>query len=77
MPFEKTDIDNLKLSAIIMTSQGNKALFEDASGRGYIGAKNSVIGFYRISDILKDRVIIEKTDEGKATIRKRELILRN
>ncbi len=77
VPFEKTDIDNLKLSAIIMTSQGNKALFEDASGRGYIGAKNSVIGFYRISDILKDRVIIEKTDEGKATIRKRELILRN
>ncbi|MCP4107580.1 MAG: hypothetical protein GY749_18895 [Desulfobacteraceae bacterium] len=80
MSSEKKELDNLRLSAIIMTSRGNRALFEDASGRGYIAAPNTVIGIYRISDILKDRVIIEKTDEdflGKETVRKRELTLQN
>ncbi|MCP4353209.1 MAG: hypothetical protein GY795_47770 [Desulfobacterales bacterium] len=77
---KKKELDNLRLSAIIMTPRGNRALFEDASGRGYIAAQNTVIGVYRISDILKDRVIIEKTDEdflGKEAVRKRELTLQN
>lgn len=80
MSYEEPLPDNLKLSAIVMTSRGNRALFEDASGKGYIGIRNSVFGNYRISDILKDRVIIEKSDEdflGKEAVRKIELTLRN
>ena len=61
-PLQRFDISQLKLVAIISTSQGNVALVEDATGKGYILKKGTGIGKNdgKVTKILKDKVIVEE-----------------
>jgi len=77
-PLEKLDLGQLKLVGIISAESGNKALVEEASGKGYIIIKGTYIGINsgKVVDILKDRIIVEEEDKdmlGQITFRKREL----
>ena len=79
-PLEMIDLDQLKLVAIMRAKGGNKALVEEASGKGYIVAKGTYMGINsgRVVKILKDSIIIEEEVEnivGKRTIQERELKL--
>ena len=61
-PLQKYEISQLKLVAIISTLEGNVALVEDSSGKGYFLKKGTWIGKNdgKVAKILKDRVIIEE-----------------
>ncbi len=61
-PLQKYEISQLKLVAIISTPEGNVALVEDSSGKGYFLKKGTWIGKNdgKVAKILKDRVIIEE-----------------
>jgi type IV pilus assembly protein PilP len=77
-PLEKLDLGQLKLVGIIRSESGNKAMVEEASGKGYIIVKGTYIGIHsgKVVDILADRVIIEEEDKdafGKIIPLKREL----
>jgi type IV pilus assembly protein PilP len=62
-PLQKYEISQLKLVAIISTSEGNIAMVEDSAGRGYILKKGTGIGKNegKVTKILKDKVIVEET----------------
>jgi len=77
-PLEMIDLSQLKLTGIIRASSGNKAMVEEASGKGYVIAKGTYIGIHsgRVIQILNDRVIVGEEVEdslGNLTIQKREL----
>jgi type IV pilus assembly protein PilP len=79
-PLEMVDLGQLKLVAIMHAKSGNKALIEEASGKGYIVAKGSYMGMNsgRVVKILRDSIIIEEEAEniiGKRIIQERELKL--
>jgi type IV pilus assembly protein PilP len=79
-PLEKLDLSQLKLVAIMRSPSGNKALLEDASGKGYVISKGSYIGTNagKVVEIEKDRVIIAEEVEdvmGNVTIQRKELKL--
>ncbi len=79
-PLEKVDLSQLKLVAIIRAESGNRALVQEASGKGYIIKKGTYVGIHsgKVSQILKDKVIVAEEDEdfmGNVTIRERELKL--
>ena len=61
-PLQKFDISQLKLVAIISTPEGNIALVEDATGKGYFLKKGTLVGKNdgKVTKIFKDRVIIEE-----------------
>jgi len=61
-PLQKFDISQLKLVAIISTRDGNIALVEDVTGKGYFLKKGTWIGKNdgKVTKILKDKVIIEE-----------------
>lgn len=61
-PLQKFDVSQLKLVAIITTSDGNIALVEDATGKGYFLKKGTWIGKNdgKVTKILKDTVIIQE-----------------
>jgi type IV pilus assembly protein PilP len=61
-PLQKYEISQLKLVAIISTPEGNIAVVEDATGKGYFLKKGTWIGKNegKVSKILKDKVIIEE-----------------
>ena len=61
-PLQKYEISQLKLVAIISTPEGNVALVEDSSGKGYFLKKGTGIGKNdgKVTKILKDKVIIEE-----------------
>jgi type IV pilus assembly protein PilP len=65
---------------IIVAPSGNRALVQEASGKGYIIKKGTYIGLNsgRVAQIQPDRVIIEEEIEdivGKFTTRKKEIVL--
>ncbi|MGD9042939.1 MAG: pilus assembly protein PilP, partial [Desulfobacterales bacterium] len=64
-PLEKLDLSQLKLVAIMRSPDGNKALLEDASGKGYVISKGSYIGTNagKVVEIEKDRVIVAEEVE--------------
>ncbi len=75
-PLEALDSSQLKLVGVMLSKNGNKALVEDASGKGHVIREGTYIGTNadRISRILKDRVIIEEEIEdvhGKIRTQKR------
>lgn len=77
-PLEKVDISQLKLVGIIRAPSGNKALVQEATGKGYIVKKGTYIGIHagRVIDILKDRLIVEEEIEtalGTYELQKREM----
>ena len=79
-PIEKVDLSQLKLVGIIFAPGGNKALVEDASGKGFVIKKGTSIGINsgRVIKILKGRVVVEEEAEsilGKTSLVKRELKL--
>ena len=61
-PLQKYDISQLKLVAIISTPEGNVALVEDGTQKGYFLKKGTWIGKNdgKVTKILKDRVIVEE-----------------
>lgn len=77
-PLEKLDLSQLKLVGIVRTPRGNKAMVEEASGKGYIIDKGTYIGIHsgQVVDIKKDRIVVEEKDTdpmGKVTVRTREI----
>lgn len=79
-PLERFDVGQLKLSGVIQAPSGNRALVEEASGKGYIVSQGAYIGIYsgQIVQILNDRIVIEEEledDQGKTYVRQREMKL--
>ncbi len=79
-PLEKISLEQLKLVGIIQMASGNKALVEEASGRGYVVKKGTYIGLNggHISRIGEDRIVIEEEQEnllGKITTVEKELTI--
>jgi len=79
-PIEKVDLSQLKLVGIIFTPGGNKALVEDASGKGFVIKKGTHIGINsgRVIKILNGRVVVEEEAQsilGKTSLVKKELKL--
>lgn len=78
MHLTKIDLSQLKLVGIISAEDGNKALVEEVSGKGYVIKKGMFIGVNsgRIEEILKDKVVVKEESEnifGKVSIKEREL----
>ncbi len=61
-PLQRYEISQLKLVAIISSPEGNIAMVEDSSGKGYFLKKGTLIGknYGKVTKILKDKVIIEE-----------------
>lgn len=79
-PLQKYEISQLKLVAIISTPEGNIALVEDSSGKGYFLKKGTGIGKNdgKVTKILKDKVIIEEMYQdifGQTKINEVSLVL--
>lgn len=79
-PLERLDLRQLKLTAIVATPAGRKALVEEASGKGYIVRKGTYIGVHegQVVEIASDRVIVREEIEnaiGESVVNKRELRL--
>jgi type IV pilus assembly protein PilP len=65
-PLERISLDQLKLVAIIRASSGNRALVEDAVGKGYIIKNGTYIGMNSgmITQINANSVIVEEEVEN-------------
>ena len=79
-PLEKINLSQLSLVGIIRAPSGNRALVQEASGKGYIVKKGTYIGTQsgKIEQILEDRIIVEELGEniyGKETVIKKTLKL--
>jgi len=78
-PLEEVDISQLKLSGIIVLASGNKALVDDATGKGYIIIPGTYIGMKegKVIAIKKDRVIVEEYEmvKGREVLQKKEMTL--
>jgi type IV pilus assembly protein PilP len=79
-PLEKVDLSQLKLVAIVRAESGNRALVQDASGKGYVLNLGTYIGINSgiVKEIQKDKVIVEEEVEdiyGKESLREREMVL--
>lgn len=79
-PLEKVALSQLKLVGIIMAPSGNRALVQEASGKGYIIKKGTYIGLNsgKVVQIKKGKVVIEEEIEnlvGKLMTRNKELTL--
>ncbi len=79
-PLEQIALSQLKLVAVMIAPSGNKALVEEASGKGYIIHEGTYIGTNsgRVLGILLDKVVVEEEVEdvlGKLTIKKTEMKL--
>lgn len=64
-PLQRIDLGQFKLVGIVLSREGNKALVEEPSGKGYIISKGTYIGqnFGRVRRILKDKVVVEEEVE--------------
>jgi type IV pilus assembly protein PilP len=62
-PLQRYDVSELKLVGILKGPTGYRALVEDASGKGFIVTKGTLIGHEngRVNEIRKDRVIVKQT----------------
>jgi len=77
-PLEKIDLSQLRLVAILRARSGNRAMVEDATGKGYILSSGIYVGMSsgKVTEILEDRVVVEEETKdifGKAGITKKEL----
>ena len=65
-PLERISLDQLKLVAIIRASTGNRALVEDAMGKGYIIRNGTYIGLNSgmVTQINANSVIVEEEVEN-------------
>jgi type IV pilus assembly protein PilP len=79
-PLEKIGLNQLKLTAIIRASSGNRGLVEDASGKGYIIKKGTYVGLNSgiVTQINAQSVIVEEELEnlmGKRVLQNTEIKL--
>ena len=79
-PLERIDLAQLKLVGIILAGSGNRAMVEDASGKGYVIKKGTYIGTNagKVVKIQKEIVTVAEEFEdvfGKVKTRNRELKL--
>jgi Tfp pilus assembly protein PilP len=79
-PLEKLDFSQLKLVGIVLSANGNRAMVEDASGKGYVLQVGTYVGRSSgiVTKILKEKVIIEEeivNVHGKVVVQIRELKL--
>jgi type IV pilus assembly protein PilP len=79
-PLERVALSQLKLSAIIRAPSGDRALVEDATGKGYVVTNGTYIGLNsgKVIQITKDRIVIEEEIEnvlGELKIQNTELKL--
>jgi len=79
-PLERIDIGQLKLVGIILAKSGNRALVEEASGKGYVIKPGTYLGTNsgKVVKIEKDKVIVAEEYEdvlGNVTIRNTEIKL--
>ena len=80
-PLEKIDLNQLTLTAIILRKSGNnRALVEEASGKGYIIKKGTSMGtrWGRVVEIKKEMVVVEEETEnmlGEVVLNRREMKL--
>ncbi|MGD2186108.1 MAG: pilus assembly protein PilP [Desulfobacterales bacterium] len=79
-PLEKIDLSQLKLVGIILASSGNRALVEEASGKGYVVKKGTYMGTNagKVVKIEKDKVVVAEEYEdirGNVVLRNKELKL--
>lgn len=80
-PLQKIDLSQLKVVGIILAEEGNKALVEDPSGKGYVITRGTFVGanFGRVRSILKDRIVVEEEVEdfftGQMRLQTVELML--
>jgi len=77
-PLERVSLSQLKLSAIIRAAAGDRALVEDATGKGYVVSNGTFIGLNsgKVVRIEKDRIVIEEEIEnvmGEFTVQSTEL----
>jgi len=78
-PLQRYDLSQLKLVAIIVGVGEERAMVEDAEGKGYIIRRGTYIGnrFGRVKEILPDRVIVvEKYRDYLGRVRTREVVLK-
>eukprot|EP00831_Metopus_contortus_P075448 TRINITY_DN6918_c0_g1_i2.p6 TRINITY_DN6918_c0_g1~~TRINITY_DN6918_c0_g1_i2.p6 ORF type:complete len:127 (+),score=29.83 TRINITY_DN6918_c0_g1_i2:297-677(+) len=64
-PLEKFDLSQLKLVAIMSAPDGDIAVLEESSGKGYLVEKGTYVGLNsgQIINIESDRIIIKETIE--------------
>ncbi len=77
-PLQQYELSQLKLVAIIVGSDHNRAMVEDSEGKGYIIRVGDYIGnkFGRVKEILADRVIIEERyKDVLGRLKRRQVIL--
>lgn len=79
-PLEKIDLGQLKLVAIIASGTGNRALVEEASGKGYILREGTYVGLNsgKVVDIALEKIVVEEEYEdvyGKTVLQKKEITL--
>jgi Tfp pilus assembly protein PilP len=79
-PLERIDISQLKLVGIILAKSGNRALVEEASGKGYVIKTGTYLGTNsgKVVKIEKDKVIVAEEYEdvlGNVTTRNTEIKL--
>lgn len=79
-PIEAVDLSQLKLTAVIVAESANRAMVQDANGKGYVIYKGTYIGDKggQVSEILKDRLLVSEEGEddfGNVVVNKRELVL--
>jgi type IV pilus assembly protein PilP len=79
-PLERIDIGQLKLVGIILAESGNKALVEEASGKGYVIKIGTYLGTNsgKVVKIEKDTVVVAEEYEdvlGNVTVRNTEIKL--
>ena len=79
---EKIDLSQLRLTGIILAASGNKALVQEASGRGHVISEGTYIGIHggRVSAVQRNKVIIDekmKDVSGRLFLQKTELKIRS
>ncbi len=79
-PLEKIALAQLKVTAIIRAASGNRALVEDATGKGYVVQVGTYMGLNagQVTRIDNDRVVVEEEIEsvtGEFRIENQELKL--
>jgi type IV pilus assembly protein PilP len=79
-PLEKIDLGQLKLVAVIAAATGNRALVEEASGKGYILREGTFVGMNsgKVVNIGLDKITVEEEFEdvyGKTILQKKEITL--
>ena len=78
-PLQRYDVSELKLVGILKGPIGYRALVEDASGKGFIITKGTLIGREdgHVKEIRKDRVIIKQTHKDIfGQIKEKEISIR-